>query len=108
MARVINVKGYYKVPTGYSSGLNYWERNSHNDAEECSEVNCEENDDLVGGHLHKVPDDGYIYLVPLCKTHNNYHNEADFEVPDRLLLQVPNEDLVRDILEDYKSLIQGE
>lgn len=108
MTRVKNVKGHYKVPTGYSSWLNYWERNSHKDAEECSEVNCEGDDDLVGGHLHKVPDDGHIYLTPLCKTHNNYHNEAEFEVPDQLLLQVPKEYLVRDVLEDFLSSIQGE
>lgn len=108
MAIVKNVKGHYKTPLGYASWLNYWERNSHEIAEVCSEVHCEEADDLVGSHLRKVPDDGNIYLAPLCMTHNNYRNEDEFEVPDGLLLQVPKEDLKEDVLEDYKAAIREE
>ena len=100
--------GHYVTPVGYASWLNYWEKNTHEIAEVCSEENCYVDDELVGGHLYKVPDDGNIYLSPLCMTHNNYHNDDEFEVPDGLLLQVPKEDLKSDVLDDYKAAIRDE
>ena len=101
MVKVRNVKGHYNVPTGYSSWLNYWERKMNDKAEQCQKKGCTEKDDLVGGHVHKVGDEDTVYLVPICQEHNHYTFTDEYEVPGDMLLEVPEEDLVKDTLAEY-------
>lgn len=54
---------------------------------------CQEDDELVGGHVVKVPDDGNVYLTPLCYSHNHYNYISEYNVLDGNLLLVPDKDL---------------
>lgn len=101
MVKVKNVEGHYKVPTGYSSWLNYWERKMNKTAADCQKNGCDEKEDLVGGHVHKVGDEDTVYLVPICQEHNHYTFTDEYEVPGDMLLEVPEEDLVKDTLAEY-------
>ena len=73
---VRNVLGQFKVPDGYDSWLDWWRDNSPEglEATECQNHDCDESYNLVGAHVYynKFPDE--IYIVPLCKSYNNYHN----------------------------------
>lgn len=103
MVKVKNVQGHYKVPSGYSSWLNYWERKMKKTAEACQKNGCEESDKdkLTGGHVYKVGDENTIFLVSICYDHNHYTFTDEYEVPDGMLLEVPKEDLVRDVLKNW-------
>lgn len=101
MVIVKNVEGQYYVPNGFSSWLNYWERNMKKTAKECEKLECGNTEDLVGGHVYKKGDTDNIYLVPICKEHNNYTFTDEYEVPENMLLLVPKEDLTRNTLGDY-------
>jgi len=56
---------------------------------------------LEGGHVYKVGDEETVYLVPICHEHNHYTLTDEYEVPEDMLLEVPKEDLKREILEDW-------
>lgn len=101
MVKVKNVEGHYKVPTGYSSWLNYWERKMNKKVDECQKNGCNEKEDLVGGHVHKVGDEDTVYLVPICQEHNHYTFTDEYEVPGDMLLKVPEVDLIKDTLAEY-------
>lgn len=101
MEKVKNIQGHYRVPIGYSSWLNYWERKMNKKAVECQKNGCNEKEDLVGGHVHKVGDGDTVYLVPICQKHNHYTFTDEYEVPKDMLLKVSEEDLVREVLEDW-------
>jgi len=94
MARVKNVQGkHYEIPYGFDSWLDYWETYKGEEAGKCSKYFCQK-DAVEGGHVVRVPDDGSIYLVPICYTHNHYTFTSEYYVPDSALLKVPEEDLV--------------
>lgn len=94
MVRVKNVEGHFKDPEGYESWIEYWEDKMGRDAEECSRYFCSNKDDIVGALVTKVPDDGNIYLIPLCRSHNTHVFVNPFNVPNNVLYLVPEEDLV--------------
>lgn len=96
---VRNVKGHFKEPEGYDSWLDWWRDNSPEglEATECQNHDCDESDNLVGAHVYHdgFPDE--IYVVPLCKAHNNYHNGDRMLVDNpKYLVRVPEELLVKE------------
>ena len=103
MVKVKNVQGHYKIPSGYNSWLNYWERKMNKIANACQKNRCnvKDKDKLEGGHVYKVWDENTIFLVPICYDHNHYTFTDEYEVPDDMLLEVPKEDLVRDVLKNW-------
>ena len=106
MVKVINVHGHYNVPAGYGSWLNYWERKKKKTAEVCQKNGCKETDNLEGGHVYLVGDEETVYLVPICCKHNHYTLTDEYEVPEDMLLEVPEDDLERSILEDWLESIK--
>ena len=68
---VKNHEGSFKVPDGYSSWLDYWEKKTGHKANHCS--SCGNKYDLDGGHVDYK---GHIYLVPICHDCNNKHGEV--------------------------------
>ncbi len=61
-----------RVPHGYSSWLDYWEKNSRHQARSCATVGCGSTTDLVGAHVIEAnSDDNKWYIVPVCKGCNN-------------------------------------
>lgn len=106
MKKVKNVQGHYTVPAGYSSWLNYWERNMTKTAVVCQKNGCKKSEDLKGGHVHFVGDEETVYLVPICHEHNHYTFTDEYLVPEDMLLEVPKEDLKRAILEEWLEEIK--
>lgn len=68
---------------GYESWLDYWEKGKERKATECSNVDCNSNSDLVGGH---VDYNNNIYIVPICKDCNNQGSNFSFKVYSSNLL----------------------
>jgi len=98
MVRVQNIRDKnFKEPKDYSSWIEYWEDKMGRDAQACSRVFCSIDEDIVGGHVKKVPDDGNIYLIPLCRGHNTYVYINPYSVPDNVLLVVPECDLEEEV-----------
>lgn len=93
MVKVKNVEGHFKVPEEYESWIEYWEDKMERDADHCSRYFCSHTDDIVGAHVTKVPYDGNVYLIPLCRTHNSHVFVNPFNVPNNVLLLVPEDDL---------------
>ena len=83
---VRNVVGQFKVPAGYESWLDWWQANAPEgvEATECQNHECDNRENLIGAHVYHdgFPDE--IYVIPMCKTHNNYHNG------DRMLIDDPD------------------
>jgi len=93
MTKVKNVKGKYKIPDGYDSWINYWEKNTKKKAAVCEKEGCGKTNNIVGGHVYKQGDNENIYLVPICHVHNSDDNNHYYNVPSDKLLLVPEEDL---------------
>lgn len=93
---VRNVKGHYKEPG--MSWLDWWHENAPEGLEaiECQCHDCNETENLEGAHVyHDGHPDGDIYVVPLCKSHNNYHNGDRMLIEDpKYLVKVPRELLI--------------
>lgn len=94
---VRNVIGQFKVLEGYDSWLDWWRDHAPEGimATECQNHDCDESDNLVGAHVYHdgFPDE--IYVVPLCKAHNNYHNGDRMLIDDpRYLVRVPEKLLI--------------
>ena len=101
MTKVKNVKGKYKIPKGYDSWIDYWERNSGKTSSVCEKEGCAKTNDIVGGHVYKQGDDENIYLIPICHVHNSDDYETYYNVPSDKLLLVPKKDLEREILKEW-------
>lgn len=101
MIKVKNLQGHYNVPAGYGSWLNYWEIKKNKTVVICQKNGCNEKDGLEGGHVHIVGDEATVYLVPICHKHNHYTLTDEYEVPEEVLLKVPEEDLERAVLEEW-------
>lgn len=96
---VRNEKGQFKVPDGYDSWFDWWRDNAPEglEATECQNHDCDESDNLVGAHVYhdRFPDK--IFVIPLCKSHNNYHNGDRMLVDNpKYLVRVPEELLVKE------------
>lgn len=89
---VRNVVGHYKTPP-QGSWLAYWEEKTGNKARECNDCSCNTTKDLIGGHVQKVPDDGSIYLTPICQDRNDYHKTDAYYVDEEKVIKVPAKDL---------------
>lgn len=77
MARVKNVLGSsrFAPPTGYSSWLDYWEKQTGEKKSICGASDCSEKG-LVGAHVQKVGcNDKKWYITPLCKSCNQRTDE---------------------------------
>lgn len=96
---VRNVEGHFKVPDGYEFWLDWWHDNAPEglEATECQNHDCDESDNLVGAHVYfdGFPDE--IHVVPLCKSHNNYHNGDRMLIDNpKYLVKVPGELLAKE------------
>lgn len=57
-------------PSEYTCWIEYWEMKRGRKAIVCEALSCTEKP-KVGGFVTKSGDDGTIYLLPVCNTHNN-------------------------------------
>lgn len=90
--KVKNVEGHFENPP-QGSWIAYWEEKTGAYAVECNDVTCHETDDIIGGHVLKVPFDNNVYLTPLCRDRNDWHKTDVYEVDSDNLIPVPLEDL---------------
>src|SRR5690349_5291675 len=64
---------------GCPSWIIHWESAIGYAASRCSNVDCDETDDLVGAHVYRENEGGdNCYIIPLCRSCNNIEDE--FEV----------------------------
>lgn len=85
--------GTFKVPDGFESWLDYWEKNTGRSAEKCLNINCENTNNLEGCHVDVDGKSG-IWLIPMCQGCNNWRNRNKMEAYFRDLINVPNELLI--------------
>lgn len=72
-----------KVPSGYTSWLNFWEKNSKKKASECSHCNKSA---VLGAHVQKANStDRSWYIVPLCCGCNCKPSTEEFTVYEELV-----------------------
>lgn len=80
---VKNIKGTSdnKAPEGYSSWLDYWDRNNGNIDVSffCQAVGCSEFA-INGAHVQLLGENNQWYIVPLCAKHNNHNNTSTMQV----------------------------
>lgn len=79
MTKVKNVLGSsrFAAPDGYSSWLDYWEKQTGTKKFTCGASGCS-NSDLVGAHVQKAnSSDKSWYITPLCKACNQRTDEFD-------------------------------
>ena len=85
----VNGSGRFKPPKGYTSWLQYWERQTGKKAFFCSALYCK-NSNLAGAHVQKAySTDKKWYIIPLCISCNGKSSKDVFEVLD-LLVPVPS------------------
>jgi len=72
-----------RIPYGYNSWLDYWERKSGQKATICHRSLCYDFRNLTGVHVIKVDKthDDNFYIVPLCENHNKCFEEFNVEGP---------------------------
>ncbi len=72
-----------RVPCGYTSWLDFWEKKSGKKARECA---CCYKNAEVGAHVQKAnSDDRSWYIVPLCCHCNCISSSEEFTVYDILI-----------------------
>lgn len=79
MTKVKNVIGSsrFSAPTGYSSWLEYWEKQTGKSTTICGASGCS-NKNLVGAHVIKANStDKSYYITPLCSSCNQRDDEFD-------------------------------
>jgi hypothetical protein len=79
MTKVKNVSGSsrFTPPSGYSSWLDYWEKQTGGKRFICGATDCSKKD-LVGAHVQKIDSsDKKWYITPLCKTCNQRTDELN-------------------------------
>lgn len=82
---VKNHEGHYDVPTGYNSHLDYWQKGTGMKAQKCSNLNCNNKNNLIGGH---VDCDNHVYITPICQDCNNQGSSYHFPVDEENLLKI--------------------
>lgn len=71
----VNGSGRYSPPEGYTSWLDYWEKQTGKRVHICGAMDCN-GTDLVGAHVQKADSyDNKWYVTPLCKACNNRTDE---------------------------------
>ena len=92
MVQVKNVIGSSRFPhpAGYTSWLDYWEKQTGCQATHCFALDCRKwTNGLVGAHVQKVDSlDKHYYIVPLCEPCN--HRTDAFWVDESALVPVPS------------------
>jgi hypothetical protein len=85
----VNGSGRDSAPSGYSSWLDYWKKQTKENPTYCSASKCY-NTDLVGAHVQKAyTSDNSWYIVPLCSSCNGKSSNDIFEV-NATLVPVPS------------------
>lgn len=87
--KIKNAKGYEyddKVPNGYASWLDYWEKLKNQQAKYCKARYCLGVAE-VGGHVKKIGNDTNIYILPIDKDHNN--SDGIYEAQEIDLIKAP-------------------
>ena len=87
MIKVKNLNGTYdnKVPAGYSSWLDFWEKKSGKRAEKCGRNGCIKKA-TDGAHVQKADsNDNRWYIVPLCHECNMKPSSEEFYVNEILV-----------------------
>lgn len=90
MTKVKNLNGTTdnKVPSGYSSWKEWWEKKTNRKFSDCSCGDCKKTAD-VGAHVQKAEgSDKKWYIVPLCTSCNTGKKNVVFEVRDNDLVAV--------------------
>lgn len=59
------------------SWLSHWEAFHQGKSEFCSFYGCFSTD-LEGAHVHLIPDDNQVYIIPLCHAHNMTEGDMRF------------------------------
>jgi len=74
-------------PTGYSSWLDFWEKEKGTKATTCEVKSCDGKPDL-GGHVIKSGLGGKEYILPMCYSCNNKPDNEVFKAWDTDLVPV--------------------
>lgn len=73
-----------KVPAGYVSWKDFWEKKSGHTANSCHRLYCTSTFYIVGAHVQLVNGGNEWYIVPLCSTHNQ-SKDTEFYVTGPLV-----------------------
>lgn len=76
-----------RVPLGYSSWLDFWEKKKGKKATNCEAMLCSKSADL-GGHVIKAGEGGKEYILPICSTHNNKPEGESYKAWENDLVSV--------------------
>jgi len=82
--RVKNLNETSEKTCSCGSWLKHWEKISGKKADKCYIIGCDNESDLVGGHVQKVYLDKNHYIIPLCKSCNGMRDK-EFDVEDALI-----------------------
>lgn len=111
LVKVINIKGSadkWPCANDNTSWIEFY-KNSKEDLKKCCVDGCEENA-TDGAHVFKVNDlmenKFNIYVIPMCKTHNNPNNEKEMYVREPLLLDVSDQCKYKDVEKDNKEILK--
>jgi len=74
-------------PEGYTSWLDFWEKNKGKKATTCEAMSCNGKPD-VGGHVIKSGEGNKEYILPLCYDHNNKPEDEVFKAWENDLVPV--------------------
>ena len=92
-----NHEGAFKVPNGYASWLEYWEKRTGRKSGKCQNLLCKSDDneisDLEGCHVDVVGRSG-IWLIPMCHCCNDWRNRDMMKSLACNLIEVPANILV--------------
>ena len=86
--KVKNISGttdWAKLPNGYSSWKEFWEKNMEDSFGFCANVECMHHAE-VGAHVRIVDDGMRWYIVPFCAGCN--HLSGEITVPEDMLCSV--------------------
>lgn len=86
MVKVKNLNGTgNRLPVGYSSWLDFWEKKTGKKASECGRSGCAKKA-TDGAHVQKADsDDRRWYIVPLCHECNMKPSSEEFYIDETLV-----------------------
>lgn len=80
-----------KLPSGYSSWLDFWEKILVRKATDCHNIQCNKKNNLNGAHVQLVEGGNEWYIVPLCTSCNTGLKNVAFFVNGPLVpVEYPN------------------
>jgi len=74
-------------PSGYSSWLDFWEKEKDKKADVCEVKGCNSGPDL-GGHVIKAGEGSKEYILPMCYGCNNKPDDEVFQAWESDLVPV--------------------